>query len=410
MSKDVAKELQRLRAALAKSEQERDEAILLAEEHAKSALLAWDAAHVAEQERDEWRAKALDAERHPAVVALQSEKDALTVAYVDATRERAALKAEVAEARAALAVSVESCNTYVADNAALVGVVRLVAGSEDGDDCDWCRRLSNDHAETCIVSLALAQPHPGAALLEELVRLRECARLAAEHGAACAIARISETEQHQKDLAEARHADDNVKAFADAICSTIEHAELLASTPKGGQSVPNHNDFAHVPPSTRGQLRWWAKCGRAALKGERSPLLVRARNEGLERAAQTVFRELAWPRSSVTWTPGRRGGARRCLSAPSRSPRNELPDATSDRRERMGRMTTKAGAFWKALDDLSPEDRESIGNAARAMLEELAGDVNEAVCEAGLRCNIGLIDRSRLGVEAARGVISAVRP
>lgn len=190
----------------------------------------------AEQERDELQAShdVLESQRNEA----QAERDAARGAMVLAARERDAAVAD----NAALAKRLESTHS-VLDH--------LWDTTEDVETEQACG------VEASLIQSLLVQPHPGASLLD----------------------------QHQKDLAEARYADDNAKAFADAICSTIEHAELLASTPKGGQSVPNHNDFAHVQPSTRGQLRWWAKCGRAALKGERSALLVRARNEGLERAA-----------------------------------------------------------------------------------------------------------------------------
>jgi hypothetical protein len=39
----------------------------------------------------------------------------------------------------------------------------------------------------------------------------------------------------------------------------VEAAEAYATRPQGGQQVPFHGDFASVPPSTRGQLRWWAR-------------------------------------------------------------------------------------------------------------------------------------------------------
>lgn len=73
-------------------------------------------------------------------------------------------------------------------------------------------------------------------------------------------------------------------------------------------------------------------------------------------------------------------------------------------------MTAKAAAFWKALDDLSPEDSESIGNAARAMLEECADNAQAAVRDTGDRYNVGMIERTRLGYEAASAVRAAVRP
>jgi hypothetical protein len=106
---------------------------------------------------------------------------------------------------------------------------------------------------------------------------------------------------------EALYADSNAKAFTQAFCETAEAAIQHAEAPRGGQHVPFHGDFHNLQPSALGRLRWWAKCGRAALKGEAAPLLVRARNEGLEKAAakadataeraeQKVARERAKPR------------------------------------------------------------------------------------------------------------------
>ena len=97
----------------------------------------------------------------------------------------------------------------------------------------------------------------------------------------------AEAERLKAELEAARYADDNTRAFTQTFCETVEEAERRANTPAGGQSVPNHMDFAHVLPSTRGQLRWWAKCGRAALKGESSILLARA-TERAEKAEEKL--------------------------------------------------------------------------------------------------------------------------
>ena len=39
---------------------------------------------------------------------------------------------------------------------------------------------------------------------------------------------------------------------------TVEAAEAHATGPKGGQQVTFSGDFASVPPSVRGRLRWWS--------------------------------------------------------------------------------------------------------------------------------------------------------
>ena len=72
-------------------------------------------------------------------------------------------------------------------------------------------------------------------------------------------------------------------------------------------------------------------------------------------------------------------------------------------------MTTKTEAFWKALDDLSPEDREAIGNAARAMLEDVAELANVTTCAAGVRYGVSLLDRTALGSAAGAAVREAMR-
>lgn len=154
----------------------------------------------------------------------------------------------------------EEVEALTADNAALVRVLRLNAECAQG--CMECG-MTRLHLSECVTGGMLAQPHPGTALLEE----------------------------HRKALEEARYADDNAKAFTQAFCETAEAAVQNASyslTAKGGQHVSFHGDFAHVPPSAIARLRWWAACGRAALNGEASALLVRAKNEGLEKAALRV--------------------------------------------------------------------------------------------------------------------------
>jgi len=59
-------------------------------------------------------------------------------------------------------------------------------------------------------------------------------------------------------------------AMLDAFATTAEAAVREHLTRgKGGQQVPFHGDFANVPPSAVGRLRWWAREMRAVL-GEAS--------------------------------------------------------------------------------------------------------------------------------------------
>lgn len=44
------------------------------------------------------------------------------------------------------------------------------------------------------------------------------------------------------------------EAFADTVKRAAESAQKT-----GGMQVPYHDDFAHVPPSTRRELAWWAR-------------------------------------------------------------------------------------------------------------------------------------------------------
>jgi hypothetical protein len=92
-------------------------------------------------------------------------------------------------------------------------------------------------------------PHPGAALLEE----------------------------HRKAL-------EPLQAVVTGLAQEMEAAIRERERPKGGMSVPFHGDFCNAPPSMLGRLRWWARELREALAGRTSALLVRARNEGLEKA------------------------------------------------------------------------------------------------------------------------------
>ena len=106
--------------------------------------------------------------------------------------------------------------------------------------------------------------------------------------------RASEAEER------AHYADANATAFTQAFCETAEAAIAHADAPRGGQHVPFHGDFHNLPPSALGRLRWWAKCGRAALKGDVSTLLVRARNEGIERIAAERDAEATNARDKAT--------------------------------------------------------------------------------------------------------------
>jgi len=76
-------------------------------------------------------------------------------------------------------------NEAVADNAALVVVLRDAAGDhEKADACLWCGKVPPIHADRCKFDLALEDPHPGAALLERMKRLEGALRhigVLAEH-------------------------------------------------------------------------------------------------------------------------------------------------------------------------------------------------------------------------------------
>jgi ABC-type Fe3+-hydroxamate transport system substrate-binding protein len=44
-----------------------------------------------------------------------------------------------------------------------------------------------------------------------------------------------------------------------AFAETVAAADAHWNRPTGGQQVPFHGDFGHVPPSTQNRLRWWAR-------------------------------------------------------------------------------------------------------------------------------------------------------
>lgn len=48
-------------------------------------------------------------------------------------------------------------------------------------------------------------------------------------------------------------------------------AQHLASKGRGGQHVSFHGDFAQVPPSGIGRLRWWAREFREAAQSKQVP-------------------------------------------------------------------------------------------------------------------------------------------
>lgn len=51
-------------------------------------------------------------------------------------------------------------------------------------------------------------------------------------------------------------------AIADTFERAVRHHETKG---QGGMQVPFHDDFANVPPSAVGRMRWWAREFRAAL-------------------------------------------------------------------------------------------------------------------------------------------------
>ncbi len=60
------------------------------------------------------------------------------------------------------------------------------------------------------------------------------------------------TEKADRDL-------DKIRQCIAGFVEVVEAAEAHATGPKGGQQVTFSGDFASAPPSTRGQLRWWAE-------------------------------------------------------------------------------------------------------------------------------------------------------
>jgi hypothetical protein len=52
---------------------------------------------------------------------------------------------------------------------------------------------------------------------------------------------------------------DQMRQCIAGFVEVVEAAEAHATGPKGGQQVTFSGDFASAPPSTRGQLRWWAR-------------------------------------------------------------------------------------------------------------------------------------------------------
>lgn len=57
--------------------------------------------------------------------------------------------------------------------------------------------------DVCAARKALLAPNPGAALLDEVGRLRECQQIATDHATSCAVSRMAEQDAHRKALAHA---------------------------------------------------------------------------------------------------------------------------------------------------------------------------------------------------------------
>lgn len=69
----------------------------------------------------------------------------------------------------------------LADNAALLKVLRRAAGDPlTADGCLWCENLPPRHRDRCLFDLTLEEPHPGAALLEDLKKKDEAIRVLVE--------------------------------------------------------------------------------------------------------------------------------------------------------------------------------------------------------------------------------------
>jgi hypothetical protein len=51
---------------------------------------------------------------------------------------------------------------------------------------------------------------------------------------------------------------DKIRQCIAGFVEVVEAAEAHATGPKGGQQVTFSGDFASVPPSVRGRLRWWS--------------------------------------------------------------------------------------------------------------------------------------------------------
>lgn len=162
------------------------------------------------------------------------------------------------DALARLAAKAQGYEAALADNAALV-VLRFAAEPYRlrahnllvSKGPGWKAKEPQARALLDACGSFDSSPHPGAALLEE----------------------------HRKTL-------EPLKAVVVGLAEEMEAAIRERERPKGGQSVPFHGDFAQAPPSMVSRLRWWAREMREALAGRTSALLVRAKNEGLEKAAQ----------------------------------------------------------------------------------------------------------------------------
>ncbi|HEY0839741.1 MAG TPA: hypothetical protein VGD74_06105 [Vulgatibacter sp.] len=110
--------------------------------------------------------------------------------------------------------------------------------------------------------------------------MREIERLRAElEGAIVAgdMGPVQRAAERYTDAADARDAAKDAEIarlrkiadVADSFAATVEHAEeCREARGAGGQQVPYHGDFSNVNPSAAGRLRWWARCIRAAQRGD----------------------------------------------------------------------------------------------------------------------------------------------
>lgn len=115
-----------------------------------------------------------------------------------------------------------------------------------------------------------------AKLIEEYGEVRNETRRAALEAAFAEVERerdeaLDAAASLQTEVSLLCRRDKAVAHVLDGLDAEIERTVQHRTRNKGGQTVPDHSDFASVGPSGLSRLRWWSRAIREALRNTKPP-------------------------------------------------------------------------------------------------------------------------------------------